>query len=193
MGSGAFGAIAAGGGIQADEGDRPDVIQPAAVICERKAQCARHLFFGGRFPQLLFEIAHRVLDLARLVMHQTRHPIQPPQLIEHRPPNAKSGERLERGSAAGAEIAHRLKQSHQTGTVEVIGADVGGERHRYPAYDGSDQGQILFHQRIFDARIASLVIPLPQFLRRRLSSGSRHPDIFLHSTIGSHFFGVEVE
>ena len=76
--------------VEADQGDRGDLVQQGVVLREGEPERGRELALAGRTPETPLRIARRPPHRGRLLAHAARSPVVLSQLIEDGAANTKS-------------------------------------------------------------------------------------------------------
>jgi len=97
-------------------------------------------------------------------MHRAGDPIEAAQFVEDGAADANPGIGFKGSAVVRIEAAHGIKQADQSGAVEIVGVDMGGQRHGEASNHSLDQGKILFHQAVFYfAAVAGAGVTAPKF------------------------------
>ena len=168
--SGFAAVFIAADGIQTHKGGRPDLIHQIVVIVHGQAQGCRDFYIGRRLPLGLLDLLDDGLNLPRLVMNGSRHPIEAAQFVKDGSTNADSCVGLEAGSGQGIVVADRIQKTHQSGAVKVVQIDMGWQTQRQSTHDILHEWKVLFDELRF------LGCPRPDLLvlgelRRGLAQG----------------------
>ena len=160
-------------------------------VVERDAHLAGDLGLGRRALQLGLERGVGLLDLAGLVAHRARDPVDRPQLVDDRAADPADRVGLELDRALEVELLDRVDQPEDAVGDEVGLLDVGRQADADPAGDVLHQRRVVQDQPLAQPLVAGRLELAPQLAQRgrcRRRPGRARPrlgGVAVSSAVGS--------
>ena len=139
-------------------------------VLELDAELAGDLGLAGRAVQLGLEGGVGALDLAGLVAHRARDPVDRPQLVDDGAADAADRVRLELDGPLEVELLDGVDQPEDAVGDEVGLLDVRRQADADPAGDVLHQRRVVQDQPLAERRFGGLLEVLPELAQRRLGS-----------------------
>ncbi|KAG1191095.1 hypothetical protein G6F35_013828 [Rhizopus arrhizus] len=119
------------------------VFHQPQVFGQRHLHRGSHFGSAGGTATALLEPADGGGGVAGAAVHRARHPVAPPDFIDHRAADADRGVGLERGALVGVVAARGLDQAHHAGLDQVVDFDAGRQACGKVVGDAPHQVRVL--------------------------------------------------
>src|SRR3954451_24462910 len=133
-------------------------------LLDRHLELRGHLGVGRRAVELVLELRVRLLDLSSSRTHAAPCPVDRPQQVEDRAPDARHREGLELDLARGVEALDRRDQAEQAVRDEVGLLDVRGQAGRHPSGHVLHERGERQHELLPRALVAIFLVAAPELL-----------------------------
>ena len=147
--------------------------EDAVQFLHRDAHLGGDLGLGGGAAELRLQRGVGTLHGAGLLPHRAGDPVQGPQLVDHRAPDAGDRVGLELDGPLGVELLDGVDQSEDPGGDEVGLLDIGRQPDADPARDVLHQRRVVQDQLLAQPLVARGLVRPPQLVERARARAGR--------------------
>jgi len=142
----------------------PHLVEQVVELVDLQAERVGHFLFRGLPAEALLDLAVGALELAALLTHGARHPVERSQLVEDRALDPELGVGLELAVLVGIVLLDGIHQADHACIVEVVEVDVRGQPDGDPVDDVTDQRCVLEDDLFLEFRsdLAALILGILQ-------------------------------
>ena len=140
-------------------------------LVDLEAERVGDFFFARGAAQALLDLAVGTLELAALLTHAARHPVERAELVEDRALDPELRVGLELAVLLGVVLLDRVHQTDDARVVQVVEVDVGREPDGDAVHDVPDEWRVLENDLLLEVG-RNLVVLFLRVAQQRLHRSS---------------------